>query len=595
MELKQRKEMNSQFTWDLSQIYKSREKWEKDYAEVADLIQKIPTLVGTLKASKQGLKVGLDFIAEVSCRCERVYLYALLTKSTDNGDADFQSIQARSQSLLVILGTLSAFVDPEILSIPKETLSQWTEELDMAVYRHTLENTSRTRDHILDGDKEKMLAMLGEAASTPSDCFEMLESVDMLFPSITDENGKQVTLTHGSFGVYRDSKNQAVRKEAFDKYFGEFKKYINTFAAMYCGAVKLDSFFADVRGYESSCHASLFKTNVPVSVYDSLVQAVHSGIPTMSRYLQLRKNVLGLKDLNMYDLYNPIVQSVEYPMPYEKAKELVKAACKPLGENYGKLLDKAFSEGWIDVYENKGKTTGAYSCGVYGVHPYVLLNYSDKLDDAFTLAHELGHAMHSYLSSEKQEYVNHDYEITVAEVASTVNEVLLTLYLLKTEKDKNRKAYILNHFIESFRTTVFRQTLFAEFERHAHDMHKAGTPLTAKTLSGIYRELNELYYSGAEINELQDIEWARIPHFYNSFYVYQYATGFCSAVAIAKAITQEKDPSSYLEFLETGGSDYPINELKIAGVDLTSPDTVKKALKVFDESLTELEELLKEI
>ena len=288
-----------------------------------------------------------------------------------------------------------------------------------------------------------------------------------------------------------------------------------------------------------------------------------------------------------------MVPSVDMEIPYEKGQELVRRACAPLGDEYAKLLDRAFSERWIDVYENKGKTTGAYSCGVFGVHPYVLLNYTDTLDDAFTLAHELGHAMHSYLSDTTQDYANHDYRIMVAEVASTVNEVLLSKYLLSVETDPQKRAYILNHFLEGFRTTVFRQTLFAEFERRAHDMEMNGTPLTAEVLNGIYRELNELYYNGAVVDELQDIEWARIPHFYNAFYVYQYATGFCSAVSIADRILNHNGTADYLRFLSTGGSDYPLEELKIAGIDLTKPDTVNTALKEFDLALAQLEELLK--
>lgn len=434
--------------------------------------------------------------------------------------------------------------------------------------------------------------MLSDAAGGTSDAFKMLESVDMTFPEIKDGNGETVTLTHGNFGVFRESGDARVRKESFEAYFGEFKRYINTFAAMYAGSVKMDNYYTRVRGYGSTCERALFADNAPVSVYDKLIEAVHSGLPTMRRYLELRRRVLGLKELNMYDLYCPIVADVDMKIPYADAQKLVKEATKPLGEEYGKLLDRAFSERWIDVYENKGKTTGAYSCGVYGVHPYVLLNYSDKLDDAFTLAHELGHSMHSWFSDTTQDFANHDYRIMVAEVASTVNEVLLSKYLLKTETDPKKRAYILNHFLEGFRTTVFRQTLFAEFERQAHDAEMNGTPLTAEVLNGIYRKLNELYYEGAVINELQDIEWARIPHFYNAFYVYQYATGFSSAVAIADRILNHNGAADYLRFLSTGGSDYPLEELKIAGVDLTKPDAVAGALKEFDNALTELENLL---
>jgi oligoendopeptidase F len=313
----------------------------------------------------------------------------------------------------------------------------------------------------------------------------------------------------------------------------------------------------------------------------------------MRRYLDLRRRVMGLDEIHLYDLYTPMVEDIDFHMPYADAKTLVKKALAPLGEEYAKLLDRAFNEKWIDVYENAGKTTGAYSIGVYGVHSYVLLNYADKLDDAFTLAHELGHAMHSYKSNQTQDYVNSDYRIMVAEVASTVNEVLLTKYLLANETDPKRRAYILNHFLEGFRTTVFRQTLFAEFERKAHEKYKAGEPLTAQNLSEIYRALNDLYYAGAVNDSFMDIEWARIPHFYRAYYVYQYATGFCSAVAIADGIIKTGNAANYLKFLCTGGSDYPLNELKIAGVDLTKPDAVADALKVCGETIGELEEILK--
>ncbi|MBQ9691907.1 MAG: oligoendopeptidase F family protein, partial [Clostridia bacterium] len=358
---------------------------------------------------------------------------------------------------------------------------------------------------------------------------------------------------------------------------------------------KTDTYFSNVRKFPSACEAALFNSNVPVSVYDSLIEAVHNGLGTMKKYLKIRKEVLGLDDLTTYDLYCPIVSDIDMKVDYEQAKDLVKKACAPLGEDYAMLLDRAYNENWIDVYENKGKTTGAFSCGVFGVHPYVLLNYSGTLDDAFTLAHELGHAMHSFYSDSNQDYINHGYKILVAEVASTVNEVLMTKYLLSVETDKKRRAYIINNFLESFRTTIFRQTLFAEFERIAHEMYASGTPLTAQSLSDAYQKLNEYYYEGATVGELHKYEWARIPHFYNAFYVYQYATGFSSAVAIANHILETGDASAYLEFLKTGGSDYPLNELKIAGVDLTKPETVENAMKVFADCLDEFEQLLKEI
>lgn len=595
MELKSRKDMNPEFMWDFTHIFPTKEAWEAAYKEAEAMTAGLAAYEGTLGESAAALQKGLDAVNAAGEKLERVYLYAMLHKAGDNGDPEYQAMDARCTTLYVSFQMAIAFLTPEILSIPEETLAAYMKEEGLATYRHMVEDMCRARAHTLDAARERMLAQLSDAAQTPDNSFTMLESVDMTFPAITDEAGNEVTPTHGNFGVYRESTNQRVRRESFEKYFGEFKRYINTFAAMYAGSVKFDTFFASVRGHKSACEAALFSNNVPVSVYDSLVEAIHSRLGTMRQYLELRKRVLGLDAINMYDLYNPMLESVEFKVTYEESKALVKEALKPLGEEYGKLLDKAYAEHWMDVYENKGKTTGAFSCGVHGVHPYVLLNFTDTLDDAFTMAHELGHAMHSYKSSETQDYANHDYRILVAEVASTVNEVLLTKHLLKTETDKKRRAYILNHFLEGFRTTVFRQTLFAEFERKAHEMEQAGEPLTAQSLNKVYRDLNELYYEGAVVNDLMEIEWARIPHFYNAFYVYQYATGFSSAVAIASRILTTGDPSDYLRFLTLGGSDYPLAELKVAGVDLTKPDAVLSALDVFQASLDELEALLKEI
>lgn len=590
MELKSRSEMDSRFMWDLSQIFKDKAEWEAAYAEAEKAVSELSAIKGTLGKSAESFKAGLDAVAAASQKVELVYLYANLQKSGDNGSPENQDMEARAVSLFVAYSTALSFFDPELLSIPEDKLNEYIAAAPL--YKHMVEDTCRARAHTLDAERERMLAMLGDAAQTPNNSFEMLESVDMTFPSITDEEGNQSALTHGNFGVYRESRDQRVRRDAFELYFGEIKKYINTLAAMYSGSVKFDCYFANVRNYPSACEAALFSSNVPLSVYDSLISAVHDALPQMRRYLDLRKKALGLDTLNLYDLYCPIVEDVETKINYEDAKTLVKKALEPLGKDYQALLDKAYNEGWIDVYENKGKTTGAFSCGVYGVHPYVLLNFTDTLDDAFTLAHELGHAMHSYLSAEANEYVNADYKILVAEVASTVNEVLLTKYLLKTETDPRRRAYILNHLLESFRTTVFRQTLFAEFERRAHEMYQNGQPLTAQTLSALYRQLNGLYYAGAENNDIMDVEWARIPHFYNAFYVYQYATGFSSAVAIAGRIADGGDPADYLKFLTTGGSDYPLEELKIAGVDLTKPETVTSAMKVFAETIDDMEKAL---
>ena len=594
MGAQKRSEMNPAFQWDLTPIFPDRDAWRRALAEAESAVTGLKDLPGTLGLSAESFRAGSERIYRAMAQVEKVYDYAFLAKSGDNGDPECQEMEARAMSLFVALETATAFVRPEILSIPPEKLQAWMAEERMAAYRHSVEDIVRSRAHTLNSDGERLLAMLGDAAQAPSNTFEMFESVDMRFPEIHDENGKTAVLTHGSFTVYRDSRNQAVRKEAFETYFGEFGKYINTLAAMYAGQVKLDCFNADARSYASACEAALFENNVPVGLYDNLISAVHNALPTMRKYLDVRRRALGLDALNYYDLYVPIVESDDADVTFEQAKSMVLAALAPLGDTYQKLLQRAFDERWIDVYENQGKTTGAFSMGVYGVHPYVLLNFAGKLDDAFTMAHELGHAMHSWFSDTTQDYVNHSYSIFVAEVASTVNEVLLTRYLLSRENDPHRRAVLLNHFLEDFRTTIFRQTLFAEFERKSHDMQQQGIPLTAQALNRVYRELNEQYYEGAVINDFVDVEWARIPHFYNAFYVYQYATGFSSAVAIAERILRTGDASDYLRFLATGGSDYPIEELKIAGVDLTGAQAIHDAMRVFADMLEELRRVLEQ-
>lgn len=579
--------------WDFSHIFPTREAFEAAFAECVGAVENIDRFRGHLGDSPTALAEGLGAVYGAAEKLEKVYSYASLHKEADNSDPENQELDARAIGLYVRFSTASSFCEPEVLSIGSEKLTRWLEETPaLKTYTHMLHDLIRSEAHVLDPQREQMLAQLGDAARSPKDCYDMLTSVDMKFPSVKMSDGSEAPLTNGNFGVYRENTDRAVREDAFQKFFGTYKKYINTFAATYAGSVKYDCFNASVRGFGSACEAALSGGNVPVSVYDSLVGAIHDALPSMRRYLDLRRRALGLEKIDMFDLYVPMVEGVEIPMPYSDAKTLVKEALKPFGPRYAELLDRAYNEHWIDVYENKGKSSGAFSAGVYGVHPYVLLNYTDTLDDAFTLAHELGHAMHSFFSSEAQDYVNSEYRIMVAEVASTVNEVMLTKFLLAHETNPGRRAYIINHFLEGFRTTVFRQTLFAEFERTAHDMYAAGTPLTAKSLSDTYYSLISTYYEGAQINDIMRYEWSYIPHFYRAFYVYQYATGFCSAVAIAGKIAAGADPSGYLHFLTLGGSDYPIEELKTAGVDLTKPDTVADAMRIFDETITELEELL---
>lgn len=587
-----RSEQNPAYQWDLRAIYPDTTAWEAAMQAAAEAIDALASVPGTLGTSKKSLKAGLDAVTDAAQKTKIPYIYAFLKKTEDGSVPLNQEMEARANSLSVRFAAATSFLSPEILAIPAETLTGWMADDTLATYRHTVDDIVRTRAHTLSAEREQMLALLGDAASMPKSAYEMLTDVDLRFPKVKNDAGEEVALTSGTFPIYRESRSRAVREGAFRAMFGTYRQFGDTIATLYGGSVKFDTYFANQRGYRSACEAALDGGNVPVSVYDSLIAAVHESLPSMRKYLELRKRALKLDQIDVFDLYTPIVEDIDYPMSFEDAKALVREAVKPLGADYCAIIDRALNERWIDVYESDGKQGGAFSCGVYGVHPYVLLNFAGTLNDAFTLAHELGHAMHSWYSDSANDFVNHDYRIMVAEVASTVNEVLLTKYLLKTETDPKRRAYILNHFLESFRTTIYRQTLFAEFERKVHELYAAGQPLTAAALDGVYHELEALYYDGIGIDKDIDPEWSFIPHFYRAFYVYQYATGFSSAVAIAEHILTTGDASGYRKFLTTGGSDYPLEELKLAGVDLTKPDTVASALRVFDETVDELSALL---
>ncbi len=590
--MQDRTTIDPKYTWDLTAIYADPSGFDADLAICGECTEKLTSYRGRLSESGDILADAMDTMMNAMKALETAHCYAYLNYSLDGGNPAAQVMMGKAQNVAVALMTAAAYIEPEILEMDVDTLYGWLDMPRLATYKHYCKDVVRGKAHTLDAKGEEILSKVAKITGTANDVYTMFTDVELEIPAIHDENGNETELTSGNFGVYRESAHRAVREEAFRTMFGTYQKYNNTFAALYNGNVKKDNMNADIRGYEGACEAALFGGNVPVSVYDSLIQAVHDALPAMQKYLRLRKKALGLSEIDVYDLYCPMVADVEYPMSYEDGRVLVKKALAPLGEEYGKLLERAYDERWIDVYETAGKHSGAYSMGVYGVHPFVLLNYTDSLDDAFTLAHELGHAMHSHFSDTTQDFANHDYRIMVAEVASTVNEVLLTKYLLQTETDTRRKAYILNHFLEGFRTTVFRQTLFAEFERIAHEKEQAGETLNAETLNGIYAELEKTYYSEAGMQEEIAVEWSYIPHFYRAFYVYQYATGFCSAVAIASRILETGDASGYLHFLTTGGSDYPLEELKLAGIDLTSPTVVADALAVFDKTIDELSALL---
>ncbi len=587
-----RQELDAALTWDLTAMYASDEAWEAEFKDVQKEIAAFPKLSGTF-TSADALLHALKEESAISLKLERLYVYAHMHRDEDNAVAKYQGMTDRAMQQSVSYGAASSFMTPEILAIDPSTLQTWIDSPSLKDYRRVLNNLVRRRPHTLTANEEKLMALAGEPLAAADSVFTMLNNADIRFGSITDDDGDTVELTQGNYRSFLESKNRDVRKNAYKALYASYLNLKNTLAASYAASVKTDVFFAKARNYESAIGAALFASNVPLSVYDGLIEAIKSRLPSIEKYLTLRRRALGVDELCMYDLYVPIVAETPKKLSYEDAKTLVKEALKPLGEDYAKMLDVAYSEHWIDVPQNRGKTTGAYSWGAYGTHPYVLLNYQEEEDYAFTVAHELGHALHSYYSDTSLPYQDAQYKIMAAEVASTVNEVLLTRHLLQTESDPARRAYLINHYLEQFRTTVYRQTMFAAFEQKTHYMCEAGEPLTVDALCEEYGKLNELFYPGVVVDDEIRIEWARIPHFYNAFYVYQYATGFCAAVALAHGILEGHGLNDYLAFLKSGGSDFPIALLQKAGVDLTKPESILTSLDAFDSAVDELGELLK--
>lgn len=592
-QMKTREEIETALKWDLGDIYENEDLWEADYAGAQEMVKAFAAHAGKLHTSADALFAALSDESRLAYLVEKLYSYAHLKKDEDNGNVRYQGMTDRAVQLYVSADAASSFVRPEILSIPEKTLLEWSKQERFAPFRFRLSDIDRSRAHTLSTEEERLLAMAEDALSGADNIFTMLSDVDLDYGMVKDENGEAVKLTHGTYGMFLVSPDRRVRRDAYEGLYNAYRTFKNTVTATYATSVKADVFRARTHNFEGALEAALFSNNVPVQVYEQLIEAVHEKLPTLKKYLGIRRRVLGVDQLEMYDLYVPIVADCDIPMPYGDAKKLVKEALAPLGAPYGKLLDEAYAENWIDVYETPGKTSGAFCAGMYGAHPYVLLNFQGKLDDAFTLGHELGHAMHSHFSNSAQPYETSQYRILVAEVASTVNETLMTYHLLARETDKMKRAYYITQFLESFRTTCFRQTMFAEFELKSHRMAEKGEPLTVESLSDMYRSLNELYYDGAHVDDNIAIEWMRVPHFYNAFYVYQYATGLCSAVKLADDILHHGALERYLTFLKSGGSDYPIEELKAAGVDLTKKESILASLEVFDAYVDELDELLK--
>ncbi|WP_289136051.1 oligoendopeptidase F [uncultured Brevibacillus sp.] len=596
--LPKRSDVPAEYKWRLEDIYPSDADWEKDVQKSKQLADQIAALKGHLGQSGNQLLQALTLQDELLKTLDQVYVYARMRRDEDNANSKYQGLTDRATGLSTQVYGAISYIQPEILAISNEELKKWIkEEEGLAHYRILLEEIMRFKPHTLSSEEEALLANMSELASSPSKIYGMLNNADMKFPMIKDENGEEVELTKGRYTQFMESKDRRVRKEAFEALYETYGKFRNTIAASLTSAIKGDVFYARTRKYPSALYAALFADNVDLSVYDNLIATVREHLPLMHRYIALRKKLLGVDELHMYDLYVPIVPEVEMNIPYDQAVSTIKEALHPLGEEYGRILEEGFSNGWIDVHENEGKTSGAYSWGAYTTHPYVLMNYQDNVNNMFTLAHEMGHALHSYHSNHAQPYTYADYKIFVAEVASTLNEALLMNHLLETTTDKKQRMYLINYYLEQFRGTVFRQTMFAEFEKIVHAKEEQEEPLTADSLSEIYRELNVAYHGPDMVVDKEvDLEWARIPHFYRNFYVYKYATGFSAATSLSKQILEEGQPAvdRYLQFLKGGSSDYPLNLLKTAGVDMTSAAPIAEALSVFKGLLEEMEQLVGE-
>ena len=590
---KARKEMDARWTWNLNDILDGTAAFNTLFAKAEAEVQAFGAYQGHIAADP---RVAIRAFFAMEEHMERLYVYARMRLDEDGAEPEAQGLLARIQGLSARAASASAFLQPELLALPEETLRALMADPDFSEYSVYLDNLLRDKPHTLSAEQEKLLAELSELMRAPDDIFTMLSDVDRPLPTVTDENGQQASLSATVYLRMLRSRDRDARKRAYEAEMNAYAVYRQTFAATYRYNVKADTGRARVRHFGSAIEAALHPNRIPVRVYDALLESVEAMLPALQKYLTLRKKQLGVEELHLYDLYVPIVSDFDMPLSYPEAFQLVKQGLAPLGDAYAALLDKAYNERWIDVYENKGKHTGAYRWGVYGTHPYVLLNHTDDLNGAFTLAHELGHAMHTWHSNSALPFAKAGYSLFVAEVASTCNEMLLMHYLLNAYRaDRKASAYLTNHLLEEFRGTVYRQTLFAAFEREAHRMEEAGIPLTSEALSDVHYKLNRQFYGGAcVIDDCVRHEWMRIPHFYSSFYVYQYATGFSAAVYIANRIMTEGQPAveDYKKFLSAGGSLPPLDALRLAGVDMENPRTVQDALQVFSDAVDRLEALL---
>ncbi|WP_285817911.1 oligoendopeptidase F [Lactobacillus taiwanensis] len=599
MSLPTRNEVSDDLKWDLSRVFENDQEWEKEYQQVTNEIKNISKYKQTLTKSGKDLYEGITAILAIERRLEKVYVYATMSSDVDTKNNHYLGFVAKVQNLANQMAAATSFVDPEILSIPEKTLAKFMQdEPRLENYRHRLEQITQKRPHTLPANEEKIIAAAGDAMGTSANTFNVLTNSDMEFGYVQDENGDMIQLSDGLYSLLIQSQDREVRKNAFDVMYASYGQFENSLASTLSGEVKAHNFNARVHKYNSAREAALSENGVPTAVYDTLIKEVNSHLDLLHRYVALRKKILGLKDLQMYDMYVPLTGEPVLSYNFNEAKEEARKALAPLGEDYLKHVDYIFNNRVIDVVESQNKVTGAYSGGAYDTDPYELLNWEDNLDSLYTLVHETGHSVHSWYTRNTQPYVYGDYPIFVAEIASTTNENILTEYFLDNITDLKTRAFVLNHHLDSFKGTLFRQTQFAEFEQFIHEADAQGQPLTADVLDEFYGKLNQRYYGdsvepGGEIAK----EWARIPHFYYNFYVYQYATGFAAATALANkvvhGINQERD--AYINFLKSGSSDYPTEIMKRAGVDMTKADYLRDAFDTFEKRLNEFEKIVDEL
>ncbi len=594
--LKQRNEIPNEYKWNIEAMYPDENDWELDVKSSIEEAGKFAKFQGKLTESAQTLLEALKERDAIWQKLEHAFVYAAMKKDEDNREGKYQAMNDKCGSAIAQVSAVMSFFTPELLEASEETILGYIDEEEgLKQYDFLLKSVLKEKEHILSAAEENILAQMSEVTGATNEVFKMLNNADMNFGKVIDEDGDEVELTHGNYITFMESQDRRLRESAFTNMYEAYKELNNTIAVNYNYNVKTDVVGAKIRKYDSSLNAALDGNEIPTDVYHNLIKEVREYLPTVHKYMELRKKVLGVDELKMYDVYVPMVNLPKKDISFEEAVEMMAEGLAPLGEDYIAQVREGIKEGWIDVYENQGKTSGAYSFGSYDSMPYILLNYTNSLKDVFTIVHEMGHSMHSYYTRKTQPYTYGDHSIFTAEVASTVNESLLIKHLLETEKDPEMRKYLLNYYIEEFRTTLFRQTMFAEFELKAHEEIEKGGVLTAQWLNDTYEQLNTDYFGPAMAkDDFIKYEWSRIPHFYRGFYVYQYATGYSAATAISAKILEEGTPArdNYIKFLESGSSDYPVELLKIAGVDMASPEPVKMAMETFKGLVEELEKLM---